>query len=118
MYVETCLDTMPLGENINLAETEPGNFVMITPTDLIGSEPFTFPDTTASPSIELTMFIPTVITSLEIHTTSVVQVTDISMAEDNRFQLTYVSIKYVSYLECVTVRSLVSSFCYVVVFID
>lgn len=85
---------MPLGENMQLAASEPSNFAMVSPSALLRSlmlqQVYTY-SATISPAIEFTLFTSTVITAIEIHTTAVVQITDILLGDQSPFQLGFVS---------------------------
>lgn len=92
-YSEYCLSTMPMGENIQQATSVPNNFAMISPIALyemtMANTPYTFQE--VSGTIEFTLLIPTVITSIEIRTTGSVKITDITTADDSPFTLNFVS---------------------------
>lgn len=94
LFSDVCLAPMPLGENMQLAASEPSNFAMVSPSALLRSlmlqQVYTY-SATISPAIEFTLFTSTVITAIEIHTTAVVQITDILLGDQSPFQLGFVS---------------------------
>lgn len=83
---------MSVGKGVEFVLSESRNFVMMSPSNLFDAlmfgQPFVF---STLMQIELTMFWPTVFSSIEIHSTGSVQISDIVLGEASPFQMAFVS---------------------------